>query len=827
MPDALPVAAGLAGLVPLAAELCELKRVATRPRRTATRPACSAALGGAGRGASALEVALETTADAVAAVRLGGIDRRVLESAGLSADEAGTVLRRSFDEVAGPIRPGFAERLREHLGASLWSGHAPSFAEALIRQPRAGATCPGKPRFMLDPPENHGDHCAVVAVLACLLAPRYDADPAAAFLAGMAHHLHNAHLPDSGFAGEVLLGEHLEPVIARLFERELATLPAPVAAAARDALAHIRDRRHPGRPRLPRRGRDRSGAADAALRAGCKLHNGAGRRGSPARSCRPGAGLPSHGAARRRPAMSATLHLPAIALPGEGRGEGAATGLASPLSRQKLRWETPHSLAAPGERWPIVEGIPYLRTGRDALIADALHLLDAGPGRRGGRALAGRPGRLGRHAAPARGRSRVLLRDADRVNFREAMDRLAFGPVGTYFAHRWSDPTFLSGLALAEAHWTGPARVFELACGAGHFLREFARCAPEIGGADVVFAKLWLARRFVAPTARLLCFDAAAPWPIEDRSADLLFCHDAFYFLPEKPHVAAEMRRVSAGPVLVGHAHNALADNLSSGAPLDPAGYAAMFGAPLLYDDAELTRALVEARRPRPADAEALADAAAISLAASAPPPRPIEAGLAVPPPGAALRRNPLYVDGRVRWPSKRYELEYAGLATYPLEAGEPQGDGRRPPPRAAGPARAMVARLGWGIAGCGWVARDFVGPAIQASANGTLAALYDPTRCRATALNSFLGPPATTGSRPFLPPPVCRRFMSPRRMTPIGGWSRRRLRPGCRCCARSRWRPPWRMPRPWWRPAKRPAFATPRRSTSASTPRTGRSPPW
>jgi len=38
-----------------------------------------------------------------------------------------------------------------------------------------------------------------------------------------------------------------------------------------------------------------------------------------------------------------------------------------------------------------------------------------------------------------------------------------------------------------------------------------------------------------------------------------------------------------------------------------------------------------------------------------------------------------------------------------------------------------MVAKLGWGIAGCGWVARDFVGPAIQASANGALVALYDP----------------------------------------------------------------------------------------------------
>ncbi len=43
-----------------------------------------------------------------------------------------------------------------------------------------------------------------------------------------------------------------------------------------------------------------------------------------------------------------------------------------------------------------------------------------------------------------------------------------------------------------------------------------------------------------------------------------------------------------------------------------------------------------------------------------------------------------------------------------------------------------------WGIAGCGWVARDYVGPAIQASVNGTLSAVYDPdpvSRERAQAL--------------------------------------------------------------------------------------------
>ena len=77
----------------------------------------------------------------------------------------------------------------------------PGFVEALCRQPRAGATAPGRPRLIVEPPENHAEHCWAVAVYGALLADDVDADPADAFLLGLAHHLHNAVLPDAGFAG--------------------------------------------------------------------------------------------------------------------------------------------------------------------------------------------------------------------------------------------------------------------------------------------------------------------------------------------------------------------------------------------------------------------------------------------------------------------------------------------------------------------------------------------------------------------------------------------------------------------------------------------------
>jgi len=233
---------GLACFVPLATELGDLKRVrdATSPDSVATR-LFRRAWAALAMGEDLVEVAFGTSADAIAAARLGGIDRGVLLGAGLTNSEATTILKRSFDEVAGPVDDALASQLRNRLGHFYRLGPTPEFAEALVRQPRAGATCPGKPRIVLEPPEGHGDHCLVVAVLAVILSPCFDADPAVAFLAGMAHHLHNAHLPDSGFAGEMLLGEHLGPVMQRLFARELATLPNPLGAVTASTLANIAD----------------------------------------------------------------------------------------------------------------------------------------------------------------------------------------------------------------------------------------------------------------------------------------------------------------------------------------------------------------------------------------------------------------------------------------------------------------------------------------------------------------------------------------------------------------------------------------------------------
>ena len=345
--------------------------------------------------------------------------------------------------------------------------------------------------------------------------------------------------------------------------------------------------------------------------------------------------------------------------------------LRSPLGGAALTADTPHSVAAAGERWPVIDGIAYLRTGRDALVAAVLASLDAGDAARALALLL--PEQDEWWGGPPADPDRVatLIRDSDRLSFREAMDHLGFGRVGDYFAHRWSDPTYLAGLALLEAHWAEPDCAFELACGTGPYLRELARRGVPCTGGDVVFAKLWLARHWVVgPTVELMCFDAASPWPIAGRRHGLVLCHDAFYFLEPKPVIAEALRAATAadGLLAVAHVHNSGTSNLSSGASLSAAAFSALFAGGTFYDDAELTHALIAARAPRPRSPETLADVEAFSLAlGDVLPPRPVLAGLALPPAGATLRRNPLYGDDdRVAWPSERYREEYARRATYP-----------------------------------------------------------------------------------------------------------------------------------------------------------------
>lgn len=358
--------------------------------------------------------------------------------------------------------------------------------------------------------------------------------------------------------------------------------------------------------------------------------------------------------------------------------------LHSPLTGQALVADTPHSLAAMGERWPVVDGIAYLRTGRQALVDAALGHLDAG---RSDAALIGMladqdgwwTGPLADPDALAQ-----LVAGRHTLSLRAAMALLGMGPVATYFAYRWADPTYLAGLALIEAHWPhpaavsepadrGPATAFELACGIGHYLRELTGRGIACTGGDVVFAKCWLARHWVAPDAEYVVFDADAAWPLTGARFDLVTCHDAFYFLGNQPEVASRLRSLLApgGVLAVSHLHNAAYRGGAKGPAREAAAWRSLFPAATVYDEAELLGSLMHARAPRPQGWRDGPEIEAWSLVEGAGAPRALSGGLAMPHPEAALRANPLLRDGVAQWPSERWRDEYAAGCWWAREDGQ------------------------------------------------------------------------------------------------------------------------------------------------------------
>ncbi len=349
------------------------------------------------------------------------------------------------------------------------------------------------------------------------------------------------------------------------------------------------------------------------------------------------------------------------------------TALRSPVTGRPLAPDTPHSLAdGAGERWPVVDGIPYLRTDSEGLVAVALDHLDAGCPDDALVALLTDQDAWWTGPATSLPELKRLVRERDTLTLREAMALLRMGPVADDFAYRWSDPTYLAGLALLEAHWAEPHTCFDLACGIGHYLRELTARGVACTGGDVTFAKCWLAKHWVAPDAEYVVFDAGAPWPIGDARFDLVSCQDAFYFLPDQPRIAERLRAATApsGTLAVGHVHNAAYAHGLKGPSVEASALIAMFPDAVVYDERELLGSLLRSRVPSSTalviGGEADPEIEAFSLVeGGAAEPRALVGGLTMPRPGATLRPNPLLEGGQARWPSNRYRDEYAAACAW------------------------------------------------------------------------------------------------------------------------------------------------------------------
>jgi len=327
--------------------------------------------------------------------------------------------------------------------------------------------------------------------------------------------------------------------------------------------------------------------------------------------------------------------------------------------------------------FPIVAGIPAMIA--DDITKDAMHALEAGRHEEAFFAL------LGLDEVRA-GEFRVLL-SRDDVTYRDAIAILSPDAEGTYFAYRFSDPTYVMVEALlraiAQEPWIVAGRVLDLCGGTGHLTRVLAglRAADPVVLADVYFWKLWLARRFTSPDCAPVCCDANNPLPFPRETFSLVMLLDAFPYIWQRRLLAEEMMRLAGpdGTLVLPHLHSALGENFAAGMALTPAAYLNLFEPhhPQLFSDERLFADVVEHRKvdlTRAASPADLGTEPSLTLIASR------RADLfrkyEVPDPqhvAGELRVNPLYRVDRcgdsstltLTFPSPEYEEEFGACKEY------------------------------------------------------------------------------------------------------------------------------------------------------------------
>ena len=332
--------------------------------------------------------------------------------------------------------------------------------------------------------------------------------------------------------------------------------------------------------------------------------------------------------------------------------------------------------------FPVVDGIPILIADDGARAA--MHALERGD-RYG--ALAAALGVTRAQAARLAG-----AEEAGTLTYREAIEVLAPDAEGTYFLHRFSDPTFVAAEALvrvlhrAAAPAGGPW--LDLCGGTGHLAHVLAGTGGEAAPArtatviaDLYFRKLWLATRITAPGADAVCCSADAPLPFTTGRFSMVVLMDAFPYIWHKRLCADEMMRVAHpdGVVALPHLHSAEGENHSAGDPLSPAAYRDLFArfSPALLSDARLLDGLLDEACVDLADdrsPEQLRGEPSLTLVAGRQ--AAIRRRVPAPEPAAvagALRVNPLYAvevgGGRsvlsLRFPTREYEEEFGHCRRY------------------------------------------------------------------------------------------------------------------------------------------------------------------
>lgn len=328
--------------------------------------------------------------------------------------------------------------------------------------------------------------------------------------------------------------------------------------------------------------------------------------------------------------------------------------------------------------FPVVDGIPVMHL--DAASSAARAQIEAG------HTEAARLTMVGVSSADRQAAFMELAANPD-ATYTQIVEALGPDLEGGYFLYRFSDPTYVVAEsvvnAVAGTVLGGRGRALDVCGGSGHITRVLAKHAESTVLADLFYAKLWLARRYMVPGIAAVCCDGNVPFPFARGAFDLAMCSDAFMYIWEKRAFVGEMTRAVAGTphgtVFINHTHNQLTWTPSHGQPLTPAGYrhlfeatpARVFGESALFGDV-VGGTSIDLGRVQSDDE--LAGEQALTVIAS-----PVDAvygahALATPTSsGGEWRISPLYeltttgdqVQGTLRFPNEDYEYEYGACRAY------------------------------------------------------------------------------------------------------------------------------------------------------------------
>ena len=170
--------------------------------------------------------------------------------------------------------------------------------------------------------------------------------------------------------------------------------------------------------------------------------------------------------------------------------------------------------------------------------------------------------------------------EADRLTFRQLVEKLGLGRYGNYLIHRFSCHTFWNVYALLPLLGEVGAPVLDFGCGAGHASFVFSRFSQYRKNfcVDANFLNLFLANKYCV-NAQFICVDDTSTLPFKDGFFSLVFCLDAFHYVKSKLPMSMEFQRIlkNEGAIVMPHLHNALKHNTRAGTPLPASSYSKLF----------------------------------------------------------------------------------------------------------------------------------------------------------------------------------------------------------------------------------------------------------